>query len=89
MEKLKEEYIASLKGKSFKIKEYINKRDLTKLKILIHSLKGSGATYGYPRITVLSSQMEKLIEKENWEGINEVKRKMEALFYKIKPDKES
>lgn len=65
MEELKKDYIDSLSSKKTDIKELFAEKNFKGLKDVFHKLKGTGATYGVPEISVLGGTLEKLCESVN------------------------
>ncbi len=58
-------------GKKRKIMEYLDKKDSKNLFFHIHDLKGTGEMIGYPAVSSISGEIEKLIQskEKNWERI--------------------
>jgi HPt (histidine-containing phosphotransfer) domain-containing protein len=58
MVELRATYVKSLANKAEHLAQALSSRDFETIKRLGHQLKGSGATYGFPELSVLGSQLE-------------------------------
>ena len=65
MEELKKDYIESLSTKKTDIEERFASQDIQGLREVFHKLKGTGATYGVPEISLLGGVVEKLCDKSS------------------------
>jgi HPt (histidine-containing phosphotransfer) domain-containing protein len=51
-------YLAARREEVTKMTELLARSDFEQLRVLSHSLKGSGASFGFPELTRLGSEME-------------------------------
>ncbi len=77
--KIVELFYNGYKMKKEKIKEYISNKDIKNLYPLIHELKGTGGMIGFPIVTVISNEIEKILETDNKDWV-EIKIKSEKIF---------
>lgn len=61
---LKKEYLEALPGKIQKIRSLTQKENWPLIYEEYHKLKGTGKTYGFPEISILCEQLEKLAQKK-------------------------
>jgi len=57
-EEVKKAYIEGIREKIIKYKKLVDKRNLSEIQRLGHSLKGSGTMYGYPEISTFGKKVE-------------------------------
>ncbi len=79
---LKRYFVNSLVTKKDSIRQYINARNRELLKLVIHELKGSAGTAGFPNVTELCVELEIVIADltKSWDEIN---AKCEILLQNI------
>ncbi|KQC09706.1 MAG: phosphotransferase [Smithella sp. SDB] len=62
-------YLANRKKDIAAIKEALDKKDMATIRIIGHSMKGSGGGYGFESITDIGRIMEKAAKENNSEDI--------------------
>lgn len=59
VEELVPEYLALRKQEVAKMMELLAASDFTRLRVLSHSLKGSGSSFGFPELTRMGAELER------------------------------
>ena len=87
-EEVKKAYIEGIREKIIKYKKLVDKRNLSEIQRLGHSLKGSGTMYGYPEISTFGKKVESLAKSGNWTQIKQTIKGLKAIYEKIKGEKD-
>lgn len=66
-----------------KIHSYLGTRDFEPIRILGHSMKGSGGGYGFDKITELGNSIEIAAKKSDAEAIASLKKELEEYLEQI------
>lgn len=66
------QFMENRKADINKLEELLSKSDFEQIRIIGHSMKGSGGGYGFDYLTELGSQIEKEAEFENKARIKEL-----------------
>ena len=62
VQELVPEYLALRKQEVAKMMELLAASDFTRLRVLSHSLKGSGSSFGFPELTRIGAELERNAE---------------------------
>lgn len=73
------------KLKNFRCAESDGSAD--RIRRLGHQLKGSGAAYGFPRISELGESIESAAENDQWSALKLLIAELEAVMNRISPVK--
>ncbi len=79
---LKDKYLNSLSEKIEIIKSHIALKNLSGLQQEFHKLKGSGKTYGFNNITLISTRIDLLLKNKSPEALDYASKSC-TLFEKI------
>ena len=58
--------------------------DYESIRILGHSIKGSGGSYGFDRITAIGSEIEEYAQAMSLEGISRAIHELSQYLYRVK-----
>ena len=64
----------------------LENKDFTDLGFIGHSMKGSGASYGFPEISELGAEMEKAAKNRKLPNLKQLAKHFESLLEKYKSD---
>ena len=78
LEELVPEYLENREEDVKSISELLEKDDFEKVRILGHSMKGSGGGYGFDRISEIGKTIEDSAKEKN---LNEIKKGVEQLSH--------
>jgi signal transduction histidine kinase/CheY-like chemotaxis protein/HPt (histidine-containing phosphotransfer) domain-containing protein len=77
-------FLEDLPDKVNDINEAYQSQDWTNMKSLVHKLKGTGASFGYPVITELATQIHKDLQESNFSAlkrtVDELNKTCESIF---------
>ena len=83
---LKQYYINTFDDKLKQLDELIAKNDLPGIKEFGHKLKGSGSSYGFPEISIIGQELEKLESSNAMPLAKVLRERLKNTFDKIKED---
>lgn len=78
-QKIVELFYKSYEFKKEKIKEYVRNKDTKNLYPLVHELKGTGGMVGFPMVSIISNEIERILETDKKDWV-EIKIKSEKIF---------
>lgn len=67
------------------IERLFKRKDYAEIAVLAHNMRGSGAAYGYPRISELGGQIEKAVEANNVENLTSLIDELSAYVKQMRP----
>jgi len=76
-------FIEDLPGKMQSITEAYRKHNWADMKSLVHKLKGTGASFGYPVITELASNIYKFLQENNYTELQDSLAKLDKVCHSI------
>ena len=83
MRQLLGKYVESLPNTIASIREHLNSQRWEDLKVTIHTLKGTGAAFGYPELTDIAGKIEFQILKKDSQTITSLVDMLENLVQRI------
>jgi HPt (histidine-containing phosphotransfer) domain-containing protein len=81
-------YLGRFEEKILRIRDFLAKNDWESLKVECHRIKGSGSVYGFPLLSELGANAEKLII-ENGTGASEGIQNLLSAMEKILTERKS
>ena len=78
-----EKFVLRLPDTVIKINSCFNKQEWTDMKALVHSLKGSGGSLGYPDVTTLCSKIEFQLANQDHNQIRTLLEELDLLSKRI------
>jgi len=86
MEQLKGYYVGNLEERFTNFQKAIKNKDFTEIGFIGHSMKGSGASYGFQEISELGSEMEEAAKNLKLPNLKQLAKHFESLLEKYRSD---
>jgi len=86
MENLKGYYVGNLAERFTNFQKAIKSSDFTEIGFIGHSMKGSGASYGFQEISELGSEIEESAKNRELPNLKQLAKHFESLLEKYKSD---
>lgn len=86
MEQLKGYYVGNLEECFTNFQKAIKNKDFTEIGFIGHSMKGSGASYGFQEISELGSEMEEAAKNLKLPNLKQLAKHFESLLEKYRSD---
>lgn len=67
------------------ISQLMKSEDYAEVARLAHNMKGSGAAYGYPRITELGTAVEQAVHSNDVENLTRLVEELDAYVQQMRP----
>jgi HPt (histidine-containing phosphotransfer) domain-containing protein len=83
LQQLTKDYLRDMLTELNSVESKISQREGTVLATFGHTLKGSGAMFGFPEISQLGIQIEDEARAENWNGVRDTTKKLIAVIEKL------
>lgn len=77
-------YVETKKQEASSLDESLSKNDFESLRIFGHSMKGSGAGYGFPRLTEIGAEMEVASKAKDREKLGKNIRDLKLYLERLK-----
>lgn len=76
LQQLAKDFLSDMLTQLNSLDSKIKNREVTNLAAFGHTLKGSGAMFGYPEISRLGLQLEGEAQAEHWDGVRDTANKL-------------
>ena len=86
MENLKGYYVRNLEESCTNLQKALKNKDFTEIGFIGHSMKGSGASYGFPEISELGSEMEEAAKNRKLPNLKQLAKQFKSFLKKYKSD---
>jgi len=86
MESLKGYYVRNLEERCTDLQKALRNKDFTEIGFIGHSMKGSGASYGFQEISELGSELEESAKNRKLPNLKQLAKQFESFLKKYKAD---